>query len=420
MEKFIIRGEKPLNGSIAVSGSKNAALPILAASLMAEGEVTLSRIPGLTDITVMCEILTRLGCSVRPSDTDTLTIKTDRLRSRPIPYDLAGRLRGSFLVMGPLLARCGKAVIAMPGGCPIGTRPVDLHIKGLKALGAKIRISGGRIEAAADRLHGTNIYLDFPSVGATENLLSAAVLAEGTTVIENAAAEPEIVDLANFLHSLGADISGAGTDTVTIQGVSDLKGSCYSIIADRIEAGTLLTAGAVTGGQVTVTGILPDYIKPITAKLTEMQIPLTIQENSVTVLPRRHMLSVDVKTLPFPGFPTDMQAQMTALLSLAEGTGIVTETIFENRFMHAAELCRMGASISITGRSAVVKGCKRLTAAKVKATDLRAGAALVIAALAARGDTEISDIYHIDRGYDALDEKLLLLGADICRIPDDK
>ncbi len=417
MDKFVIRGQRPLSGIVSASGSKNAALPVLAASLLAEGTVVLEGIPRLSDISVMCEILSALGCHITRTDTGRISINTEGLRRYTVPYDLAGRLRGSFLVMGPLLARCGQVSISMPGGCPIGARPIDLHIKGLAALGARIKNTGGSIEAAAGRLTGAKIYLDFPSVGATENIMSAAVLAEGTTTIENAAVEPEIVDLAKFLCSMGARIIGAGTDTVKIIGVNTLHETRYTIIPDRIEAGTLLTAAAATGGCVTVKNILPDYVKPITAKLTEMNIPLTIREESITVNPTDTLRAVDVKTLPFPGFPTDMQAQMTALLALSEGTGIITETIFENRFMHAGELCRMGASIKVAGRNAVIEGRRCLTGAKVKATDLRAGAALVIAGLAARGDTEISDIYHIDRGYAGLDKKLKMLGADIHREP---
>ncbi|MBQ4518172.1 MAG: UDP-N-acetylglucosamine 1-carboxyvinyltransferase [Clostridia bacterium] len=417
METFHIKGQKPLYGTVAVSGSKNAALPILAASLLTDKPVILERMPALSDIKVMCDILSALGCSVASGAEDTLIIETAGLSRHKLPYDLTGRLRGSFLVMGPLLARCGRVAISLPGGCAIGARPVDLHLKGLSALGATFKITKGIIEGTAKKLVGTKIYLDFPSVGATENIMSAAVLAEGTTIIENAATEPEIVDLANFLCSMGGRILGAGSNTVKIIGVAGLTGTRYAIMPDRIEAGTLLTAAAITGGQVTVTGIRPDTLKPITAKFSEMNIPITIQNNTVTVEPRKTMRAVDIKTLPFPGFPTDMQAPMTALLSLSEGTGIITETVFENRFMHTGELCRMGASIKVSGRNAVIEGKKSLSGAKVKATDLRAGAALVLAGLAARGDTEISDIYHIDRGYDALEKKLQSLGAEIERKP---
>lgn len=415
MEKFIIHGQRKLSGTVSISGSKNAALPILAASVMAKGAVTLSRIPHLSDICVMCEILSALGCRVTQTGPEALTVHTEQLTHPHIPYELTGRLRGSFLFLGPLLARTGHATIAMPGGCPIGSRPVDLHIKGLTALGAACKNIGGCIKISARHLKGANIYLDFPSVGATENILCAATLAEGTTIIENAAVEPEIVDLADFLCSMGANIVGAGTDTIKIVGVSRLQPGQYTVMADRIEAGTLLMAAAATGGHITVTHMNPEDLSPVTAKLSEMHIPITIGKNSITLGPCDRLRAVDIKTLPFPGFPTDMQAQMTVLLSLSKGTGMITETIFENRFMHTGELCRMGASIKVTGRSAVIEGRPSLNGAKVKATDLRAGAALVIAGLAAKGDTEISDIYHVDRGYAALDEKLRLLGADISR-----
>ncbi len=415
MEKFVICGGKPLCGTVSASGAKNAALPILAASILADGIVTLYNIPRLSDVFSMCDILISLGCDLTFADGESMTVNTKALKNSEVSYQLAGRLRGSFLIMGPLLAKTGYVSISMPGGCPIGARPIDLHLKGLSALGAVIENRRGSVVAKAKKLSGAKTYLDFPSVGATENIMSAAVLAEGTTVIENAAVEPEIVDLANFLCAMGAKISGAGTDAVKIEGVSALSPVQYSVISDRIEAGTYLVAAAATGGDVTVKNILPDYVKPLTAKMTEMGISVEIGEGSIRVNHRKPYQSVDVKTLPFPGFPTDMQAQMTTLLSLSEGTGIITETIFENRFMHASELARMGANIKVTGRSAVVEGKKALTGAKVKATDLRAGAALVIAGLAARGDTEISDIYHIDRGYMDMADKLRQLGAEIYR-----
>ncbi len=418
MEKFIIRGGKPLCGTVKISGAKNAALPIMAASILADSPVTLANIPRLSDIAAMSDILSCLGVGVLAVGDHSLQIDASALRRTNIPYELTGRLRGSFLVMGPLLAKAGRAGISLPGGCAIGARPIDLHIKGLTALGAKFKFSKGSVLATADKLSGAKIYLDFPSVGATENILSAATLAEGETIIENAAAEPEIVDLANFLQKMGAKISGAGTSRIHITGVSKLQGTEHRVIPDRIEAGTWLLLSAATGGNLTVMDVSPDSLKPITAKLCEMNIPIETGKNSICVEPVSSFRSVDVKTLPFPGFPTDMQAPMTALLSLAEGTGLVTETVFENRFMHVGELARMGASIKVAGRSAVVEGKKRLAGAKVKATDLRAGAALLIAALSARGDTEIADIYHIDRGYEAIDEKLRALGAEIHRETD--
>lgn len=416
LEKFIICGGKPLCGAVSISGSKNAALPILAASLLTNGVLTLRNVPALSDVVSMCRILESLGCRVTMMKEDAVVIDTSDLHKSEVTYQLAGRLRGSFLVMGPMLAKTGHVSISMPGGCPIGARPIDLHLKGFSAMGAEIENHRGCVVAKAKKLKGAKIYLDFPSVGATENIMSAAVLAEGTTVIENAAVEPEIVDLANFLCKMGADIYGAGTDTVTIEGVSSLVPVSYDVISDRIEAGTYLVAAAATGGDVAVHNIMPSYVKPLTAKLSEMGVMVETGERWIRVLGRGSIHSVDVKTLPFPGFPTDMQAQMTALLTLSEGTGIVTETIFENRFMHTSELARMGANIKVAGRSAVIEGKKALTGAKVRATDLRAGAALVIAGLAARGDTEISDIFHIDRGYADMAEKLRNLGADISRV----
>ncbi len=418
MEKFVIRGGAPLFGEVAVSGSKNAALPILAATLLADGKTVLENIPNLSDVQKMCEILKELGCRVSFLPQNGLSVDTTGLRDSTVSHRLAGCLRGSFLVLGPLLAKTGYAGVSMPGGCPIGTRPIDLHLKGFKALGAAIENCGGIVTARAKRLCGAEIYLDFPSVGATENIMCAAVLAEGETVIKNASLEPEIVALASFLCAMGAGVSGAGTDTIIVRGVTSLHPVNYTLISDRIEAGTYLVAAVATGGAVTVKNIMPDYLKPLTAKLSEMGATVFCGDDFITARGGK-TCSVDVKTLPFPGFPTDMQAQMMALLALSEGTGIVTETIFENRFMHAFELMRMGASIKIAGRNAVIEGKKALTGAKVRATDLRAGAALVIAGLAARGDTEIADIYHIDRGYVTMEEKLRALGADICRIPSD-
>jgi UDP-N-acetylglucosamine 1-carboxyvinyltransferase len=324
-------------------------------------------------------------------------------------------MRASFLVMGPLLARTGRAVIPLPGGCAIGTRPIDLHLKGFKAMGARIIYGHGCIEAMAGGLTGSSIYLDFPSVGATENLLMAACLAKGNTIIENAAEEPEIVDLVNFLNSMGARIKGAGTKVIRVEGVPRLSGAVHTVIPDRIEAGTFLTAAAITGGDMLVDNVICDHLKPVTAKLREAGVNVEEYESSIRVAGGEQLRPVDIKTMPYPGFPTDMQAQLMAVLSLAKGTSVVTETVFENRFMHANELKRMGARIKIEGRTAIVQGVPRLTGAPVKATDLRAGAALVIAGLAADGESEISNVHHIDRGYDRLEEKLRNLGADIRR-----
>ena len=414
-ETFIVKKSVPLKGSVTVSGSKNAALPILAATLLTEGKTVLKNIPDLTDIAAMCEILRCLGAKVR-KEGHTVFTDTTHLANTALPYELTSRMRGSFLVMGPLLSRLGSVRLSLPGGCPIGSRPVDLHLKGFAALGAEVKKGYGFAEVSAKRLSGQKIYLDFPSVGATENILMAAVLSKGVTTIENAAAEPEIADLAAFLNAMGACVSGAGTDTVTVRGVSSLKNASYSIMPDRIEAGTLAVAAAITGGSVTLENVIASHLKPLTAKLTEMGFLITTTENTLKISEGKRRLSADIKTLPFPGFPTDMQAQMMALLSLTEGTGIVTETVFENRFLHTQELCRMGASIKVEGRCAVIEGCKRLTGTKVCATDLRAGASLVLAGLAAEGKTEVHNVFHIDRGYEHLETKLNSLGAEIMRI----
>ncbi|MBR4890949.1 MAG: UDP-N-acetylglucosamine 1-carboxyvinyltransferase [Clostridia bacterium] len=416
-EKFIIKKTEKLSGTIESSGSKNAAIPILAASLLCPGKTVLKNVPDLTDITVMCEILTCLGARVDVTNKNEITIDSTNLGHVLAPYDLTSKMRGSFLVMGPLLARMKNVRLSLPGGCPIGSRPVDLHLKGFSALGANITKGFGFAEVSCNKLCAAKIYLDFPSVGATENVLMAAVLADGTTTIENAAAEPEIADLANFLNSMGADIHGAGTDSITVHGVEELKSVTYTIMPDRIEAGSFLIASAICRGDVTVTSAVPSHLKPLCAKLEEIGADVYMYDNAIRVVGKEHYISTDVMTLPFPGFPTDMQAQFMSLLSVSEGTGIVTETIFENRFMHAAELCRMGADIKIEGRCAIVEGTDHLTGAKVVSSDLRAGAALVIAGLCAKGTTEVLDIYHIDRGYENLDGKLRMLGADISRVP---
>lgn len=416
-ERFIIQKSGPLSGTVKISGSKNAALPILAATLLAAGKTTLKNVPDLTDIAVMCEILSCLGAEISTPGKNIVTVDATRLYHAVAPYELTGRMRGSFLVMGPLLARMKKVRLSLPGGCPIGSRPVDLHLKGFSALGAEVEKGYGFAEVLAKKLIGNRIYLDFPSVGATENVLMAAVLAEGTTVIENAAAEPEISDLAAFLNQMGARISGAGTDTITIHGVSELKPTTYTVMPDRIEAGSFMIAAAITNGHVKLCGAERAHLKPLTAKLEEMGVEMFFGTDFLSVKGNGLYTSTDIKTLPFPGFPTDMQAQMMALLSVSDGTGIVTETVFENRFMHAQELCRMGANIKVEGHCAVVEGREKLTGTKVCASDLRAGAALVLAGLVAEGTTEVSEIYHIDRGYEAFDQKLYNLGANIERVP---
>ncbi len=415
-EKFLIKKTEGLSGVVGVSGSKNAALPIMAACLLAEGTTTLKNVPNLTDITHMCEILTCMGAKILNKGKNEILINTENISHAIAPYDLTCKLRGSFLVMGAMLARMKRVRVSLPGGCPIGSRPVDLHLKGFSSLGATVTKGYGYVEVKCEELVGTKIYLDFPSVGATENLLMASVYAKGKTTIENAAAEPEIVDLVCFLNKMGAKITGAGTDTLTICGVERLKPIKYTIMPDRIEAGTFMVAAAITTGDVTINGIVPEHVKPLTAKLIEMGADIKIDSNTISVKTERPCMAKDIKTLPFPGFPTDMQAQMTSLLSLSKGTGIVTETIFENRFMHVGELIRMGANIKVEGHCAVVEGKRSLLGAKVTAPDLRAGAALVLAGLSAKGESEVFGIEHIDRGYENLDLKLNGLGANIERV----
>jgi UDP-N-acetylglucosamine 1-carboxyvinyltransferase len=419
VSRFIITEGKPLKGKVRISGAKNSVLPIIAASLLAEGRSTIDEIPYLNDVRIMCELISSLGAKVELSgDRTSLGISCNSLTNTTAPYELVNKLRASFLVMGPLLARNGSTRISLPGGCAIGSRPVDLHLKGFTAMGAIITQGHGYIEARTrGRLAGAKIYLDFPSVGATENIMMAAVLAQGQTIIENAAIEPEIVDLATYLTTMGADIKGAGTDTIKINGVKYLNAANHAIIPDRIEAGTFMVAAAITGGDVLIENVVPDHLKPVTAKLKEAGIEVSEELTSIHIK-GGELRSVDIKTHPYPGFPTDMQSQMTSLMSRACGTSMVIETIFENRFMHISELKRMGANIKVEGRSAIIEGCEKLTGAQVKATDLRAGAALVIAGLAAEGSTEITDIEHIERGYMNIDQKLASLGANIKKIED--
>ncbi len=417
MSKYIIHQGTPLKGEVRIGGAKNSVLPIIAASLLADGQSTIEEIPYLNDVRVMCDLLKSLGTSIDISNNKTcLRVDPTNINNPIAPYDLVNKLRASFLIMGPLLAKIGSAKIPLPGGCAIGSRPVDLHIKGFSAMGAEITQGHGYIEARiSGRLKGSKIYLDFPSVGATENIMMAAALAEGQTIIENAAIEPEIVDLATYLTTMGADVKGAGTDTIRVTGVSSLKGATHAVIPDRIEAGTFMVAAAITGGDVKINNIVPDHLKPVTAKLREAGIEVSEELSSIHVKADKCIKAVDIKTHPYPGFPTDMQAQMTALMSKAEGTSMVIETIFENRFMHISELKRMGANIKIEGRSAIIEGAPSLMGAQVRATDLRAGAALILAGLAADGITEITDIEHIERGYVEIDKKLKSLGANIER-----
>ncbi len=415
MGKIVIHKSPPLTGTVRVSGAKNSVLPILAASLLSTEKCVLEEVPDLNDVDVICEVLACLGADLKRIDRDRIEVNASSLDNFEAPYELIRKMRASFLVMGPLLARMGEARISMPGGCAIGTRPIDLHLKGFKALGAEITLGHGFVEAKAKKLKGAKIYLDFPSVGATENIMMAAVLAEGQTIIENCAEEPEITDLASFLNKMGAQIMGAGTDTIKINGVEKLSGAIHSVIPDRIEAGTYMVAAAMTGGNVLVDNVLVDHLKPVIAKLKECDVEVVEEGNGVRVISKGRPRAADIKTLPYPGFPTDMQAQFMALLSIAEGTSVVIETVFENRFMHIRELERMGANIKIEGRSAIIEGRPHLLGAPVKATDLRAGAALILTGLVAEGTTEISNTKHIDRGYVDIEEKLRALGANIYR-----
>ncbi|WP_304074936.1 UDP-N-acetylglucosamine 1-carboxyvinyltransferase [Phascolarctobacterium succinatutens] len=418
MEKLIVKGGNRLVGAVKTSGAKNAVLPIIAASILGTTPSHLDEVPMLEDVHTISEVLKCLGLSVECSpEKNVLDIDSTEITSYEAPYELVRTMRASFLVMGPLLARIGKARISMPGGCAIGARPIDIHLKGFEALGVKIEQGHGYIEASApEGLKGTSIYFDFPSVGATENIMMAASLAEGTTILENAAEEPEIVDLANYLNKMGAKIRGAGTDTIRIEGVEKLHGADYTIIPDRIEAGTYMIAAAMTGGDVVVENVLPEHQKPLIAKLREAGAVVEEDIDKVRVIGKNPLKAVSIKTLPYPGFPTDMQAQMMAMMVIAEGRSKVTETVFENRFMHVVELNRMGAQISTEGRSAVIDGPCKLTGCDVRATDLRAGAAMILAGLVAEGTTRIGDLHHIDRGYENIVAKLKKLGADIERV----
>jgi len=419
LDKLIVTGKKAIHGEVTISGAKNAVLPIIVGALLAEDITVLHDVPKLSDVATIKEVLEILGAKIT-FENHTMTIDSRDLNNWDAPYNYVQKMRASVLIMGPLLARLGKAKISMPGGCAIGTRPIDLHLKGLEALGADIQINHGDMNAVVPggKLKGNRIYLDFPSVGATEHIMMAATTAEGTTVIENAAEEPEIVDLANFLNSMGANVRGAGTNVIKIEGVEKLHGTTYTIIPDRIEAGSYMIAAAITGGDLLVKNVIIDHIKPLIAKMIECGVEIIEEGSNLRVRSNGRLKAVDIKTMPYPGFPTDMQAQFMALMTVAEGTSVFTETVFENRFMHADELRRMGANIKIDGRNAIVEGVSRLTGCKVKATDLRAGAALIIAALAAEGQTEITELQYIDRGYEDLIEKFQTIGADIVRISD--
>lgn len=417
MDKLVIKGGKKLEGEVNISAAKNAVLPIIAATILSGNNCTIENAPMLEDVFVICEVLKSLKADVVIDKVNkTVKINTGSLFDNGSNDELVRKMRASFLIMGPMLGRFGKFKISLPGGCNIGSRPIDLHLKGFAALGAEVSVGHGYVEARANKLRGNNIYLDYPSVGATENIIMAATLAEGETIIGNAAEEPEIVDLARFLRAMGAEISGEGTDTIKIVGVKKLKDVVYKPIHDRIEAGTFMVAAAMTKSLLKINGVDEIHLKPVIAKLTEMGVAIEINKNSIIVDGRKKLNPIDIKTMPYPGFPTDMQAQMMSLLCTVKGTSIITETIFENRFMHAVELKRMGSNIKIDGRSAVIEGIDGFTGSEVKATDLRAGAALILAGLIAEGSTVISDIYHIDRGYVSIEEKLKGLGADIERI----
>ncbi|MEO0346146.1 MAG: UDP-N-acetylglucosamine 1-carboxyvinyltransferase [Pseudomonadota bacterium] len=416
MDKLLITGGAPLEGTVHMSGAKNAALPILAGTLLASEPVTIDNVPHLRDVTTMIALLQRMGAVTTIDERMSLTVDTGGEIDPVAPYELVKTMRASVLVLGPLVARFGRADVSLPGGCAIGARPVDLHVSGLQALGADVRVENGYIRARADRLRGGHFVFDTVSVTGTENLMMAAALADGETVLENAAREPEVVDLAQYLIALGAQIEGAGSPTIRIQGVDSLASARYRVLPDRIETGTYLTAAAMTRGHVTLRDVRPDHLEAVLSKLTEAGADISTGEDWIEIDMRgRRPRAVDVQTTPYPGFPTDMQAQFCALNAIAEGSGAVTETIFENRFMHIPELQRMGADFKIRGRTVVTQGVERLTAAPVMATDLRASAGLVLAALVAEGTTTVDRIYHLDRGYEQIEDKLRRLGAAVER-----
>jgi UDP-N-acetylglucosamine 1-carboxyvinyltransferase len=415
MKSIIINGGKKLKGEVAISGAKNAALPILAAGLLCEGTHRVSNVPLLADVKTLGKILQNMGVSFERQNQDIL-IDSTSLATPEAPYDLVRTMRASVLVLGPLVARMGRARVSLPGGCAIGARPIDLHLMGLEKLGASVEIEHGYVVAKAKKLRGAHIYFDTVTVTGTENIMMAAVLAQGETVLENAAREPEITDLANALIRMGAKIEGAGTDIITIQGVDKLHPMNYTVMPDRIETGTFVIAAAITNGSITIRNCFPGHLDAVLSKVIEAGAEVTTEDGTIHVSGARKIKPVNIKTLEYPGFPTDMQAQFMSLMSLAEGTSVINETIFENRFTHVAELQRMGADIQTDGRSAVVKGVSRLSAAPVMATDLRASASLILAGLAAEGQTVISRIYHLDRGYENIEQKLSALGADIKRV----
>lgn len=418
MDKLLINGGKPLEGEIRISGAKNATLPILAATLLADSPITIGNVPHLHDVTTTIELLGRMGVGVTIDERMRIEVDPASIREFYAPYELVKTMRASILVLGPLVTKYGRADVSLPGGCAIGTRPVNLHISGLEAMGADIKVENGYIRATAERLHGAHIIMDTVSVTGTENIMMAATLAAGTTVIENAAREPEVVDLANCLMQMGARIKGHGTDTIVVEGVKKLHGTKYNVLPDRIETGTYLCAGALTGGHVRVKDTKPELLDAVLSKLEEAGGKITKGDNWIELDMRgRRPQAVDVRTAPYPAFPTDMQAQFTALNVVAAGTGTITETVFENRFMHVLEMQRMGADVRLEGNTAISQGVDHLTGAPVMATDLRASASLVLAGLVAEGETVVERIYHIDRGYETIEEKLGQLGARIRRVP---
>jgi UDP-N-acetylglucosamine 1-carboxyvinyltransferase len=417
LEKIIVRGGKRLNGTVRVEGAKNAVLPIIAAALLAsDGKNVLSEVPVLSDVYTINEVLRHLNAEV-VFENNQVTIDSSKELNIEAPFEYVRKMRASVQVMGPLLARNGRARIALPGGCAIGSRPIDQHLKGFEAMGAKVKVGNGFVEAHVEgELQGAKIYLDFPSVGATENIMSAATLAKGTTILENAAKEPEIVDLANFLNAMGAKVRGAGTGTIRIEGVEKLYGANHPIIPDRIEAGTFMVAAAITGGDILIENAVPEHLRSITAKMEEMGVKIIEENEGVRVIGPDKLKAVDIKTMPHPGFPTDMQSQMMALLLHADGTSMITETVFENRFMHVEEFRRMNADIKIEGRSVIMNGPSSLQGAEVGATDLRAAAALILAGLVSEGYTRVTELKHLDRGYVDFHKKLAALGATIERV----
>ena len=417
MARLIVSKSDRLVGEVTVSGAKNAVLPIIAATLLVEGKSVIKGVPNLSDVNVMCDLLRYLGAIVE-FENDTLTIDAKNITKNEAPYELVGKMRASFLVLGPLIARFKRATVSMPGGCPIGTRPIDLHLKGFKMLNTKVEIEHGCIDAYTTDLIANHIYLDFPSVGATENIIMAASLADGVTVIENAAEEPEIVDLANFINEMGGKVRGAGTNTIRITGVKKLNEVEHTVIPDRIEAGTYMVAAAVTRGDIYVRNVINDHLRPVIAKLIEVGCKISEEGDFLRVIGPDIIRATDIKTMPHPGFPTDMQSLFMTLLSVGDASSLVTETVFENRFMNVNELKRMGADIKIEGKSALVTGVKELQGTSVKATDLRAGASLILAGLIANGKTEITDIHHIDRGYVDIENKIRALGGKITRVED--